>query len=457
MPECCYYCGFMKPRKRIGKILTYLSLPILLVVVFLTPVDKEPYGESDFYASTMDRLDSLQEVLASQSGGALNIGWGKANITPPQPVRLTGKNWTPYQEVFDSAYVRSLLIGNGPLKIAIVSFDLWILHPHLAGKLSEAIKEEYSEINGLYFTANHSHTSIGGWGQGLLGSLIMGGNNASTVGFIVQQTLKSIQQAQANQSAATIAYGEIETEGLVMNRLDSLGTLDAKLRFFKATQDNGTQAVFSTYSAHSVYMNKDINTLSADYPGVFLPKVEGIDGIDFASFAPGATGSHTPIGRKPFSREKMDNYGEKLKDYLAEGLSTADVDSTDILKFVEWPIDMRSPHFRISNHWRVRPWLFQAFMGKPSPSITALRIGNTVMVGLPVELSGEYYDQFKNITQTRDINLIITTFNGNYLGYVNPYKYYYTLRRSETRDMNWYGPQAGEYYVELINELLAII
>ena len=52
---------------------------------------------------------------------------------------------------------------------------------------------------------------------------------------------------------------------------------------------------------------------------------------------------------------------------------------------------------------------------------------------------------------------MITSFNGDYLGYVNPEKYYFTISKPETREMNWYGPQAGEYIVALVNELLAII
>ena len=447
----------MSQQKIIIRGIRMFAILLILAVVLFTKVDQEPYQQSDFYENTLKGLDSLEPVISQQASGALRAGWAKFNITPSQPVRLTGPNWVPYEQVFDSAYVRTMLFSNGALTVALLSFDLWILHPHLAQEVRRAVEESYPQINGIYFTANHSHTSIGGWGQGLLGTLIMGGNNSQTVDFIVRQTLKSLQHAQATLAPATVGYGEVATEGLVTNRLDSLGKLDRYLRFIKIHQVSGSQAVFTTFSAHSVYMDKDINTLSADYPGLFLPKVESLGSIDFASFAPGATGSHTPVGRKPFSLEKMDHYAQKLKNHLEEELFTVTTDSTEILKFVEWRVEMRAPHFRVSNHWRLRPWLFHALMGKPSPTITALRIGQTVLVGLPVELSGEYYHQFKNICEKRDINLIITTFNGTYLGYVNPYKYYYTLRRAETRDMNWCGPEAGEYYVELINKLLAVI
>ncbi len=96
-------------------------------------------------------------------------------------------------------------------------------------------------------------------------------------------------------------------------------------------------------------------------------------------------------------------------------------------------------------------------MGVSDASITALRVGNTVLVGLPVELSGEFYPKFDAICKRRGLSLMITSFNGKYLGYVNPESYYFTLNHSETRGMNWFGPQNGEYFVELVNKILEII
>ena len=74
-----------------------------------------------------------------------------------------------------------------------------------------------------------------------------------------------------------------------------------------------------------------------------------------------------------------------------------------------------------------------------------------------MELSGEYYHLFDKICTERGLTLMITSFNGDYLGYVNPEEYYYTIRHAETRDLNWFGPQNGEYFVELVNRILAII
>ena len=446
-------------RKKFRGIWYLLVLVAVTGVILITGVDTTDYRDTPFYSSTLNRMDSLKQLLANQGHhpGPVVAGWGKATITPKDPVRLTGKNYQPYQQVFDSVYVRVMLFSAGPKQVVVLNYDLWIIHPNLAQYLRKRIHQEYPKITGIYFTANHSHTSIGGWASGLLGSLVVGGNSPETLEFIGRQSLDAIHQAQTNLSEVTVGFGSIPTEGLVTNRLNDQGIVDSDLRVLKLINERDETAVLNSFSAHSVYMNKDINTLSADYPGPFLEELESMEQITFAAFAPGATGSHTPIGRKPFSRAKMLAYSEKLAGYFSAINPQIQPESTEVLKFAELPVDLRSAHFRISQKLRIRPWVFNTFMGEPNASISVLRLGNVVMVGLPVELSGEYYKEFAEVCKRRGLSLMITSFNGCYLGYVNPYKYYYTLKKAETREMNWYGPQNGEYFVELIKQVLEIV
>ncbi len=445
-------------KKVARNVLMVIGVMALLVLTQIVPVDERDYQSTEFYKRTLLRQDSIKSVLEKQTDTTnLQIGWGIANITPSPPVRLTGKNWTPFEHIFDSVYVRAMVFTDNNQKIAFLSYDLWIIHPHLAEAIRNRIMAADLGVTGIYFTANHSHTSIGGWADGLLGSLIIGGNDPGTLGFITEQTLVALKEANTKTQQAALGYQEVATSGMTENRLDTLGKLDQQLRVLKISQLDGSQAVLTTFAAHSVYMNKDINTLSADYSGGFLQNVVSRDRVDFACFAPGATGSHTPVGRKPFTRQKMAKYAQQLDDYLGSIYESIALDTTTVLKFAEWPVEMRSPHFRIANHWRLRPWLFHWIMGKEEASITALRMGNIVLMGLPVELSGEYYEEFNALCKSRGLHLMITTFNGNYLGYVNPERYYFSLNRAETREMNWYGPQAGEYYVSIMKEMLKIL
>ena len=432
--------------------LTVLLLAILMIILF-TPVDDTSFRESDFYQDTMEGLDSVRNVLDRQPSGKVHIGWGQASITPESPVRLTGNHWQPFDTIYDPVYVRSFIFSNDYHKIALISYDLWIVHPQLAKAISKAVEATDLGITGIYFTASHTHSSVGGWGRGLLGKLVMGGNNHKMVDLLVQSTLTSLEAANTNIEASVIGFGAVSTYNMVINRLDRDGLVDDKIRLLKAKNRLGEQAVFTTFSAHPVYMDKNLNALSSDYPGPLLTYVKELDSIGFASFGAGAMGSHSPVRAGPFVYENLLQYSRHLKDYIAGAEDGITMDSTDILRFAQWPVTMRSPHFRITDHWRVRSWLFHAVLGKNTGYITCLRIGNTVLVGLPVELSGEFYSQFEAICRQKGISLMITSFNGNYLGYVNPEKYYFTISKPETREMNWYGPQAGEYIVALVNEL----
>ena len=51
---------------------------------------------------------------------------------------------------------------------------------------------------------------------------------------------------------------------------------------------------------------------------------------------------------------------------------------------------------------------------------------------------------------------IVTSFNGGYIGYVTPEKYY-DIDHYETQLMNWYGPANGEYIKETLEKLLLSI
>ncbi len=449
----------MRLLKRFRTIILGIVLILMLLVVLFTKVELTPYHQADFYHETIAIKDSLKHQLQQQEAqtSVLRAGWGRATIMPPEPVRLTGKNFKPYQHVFDSVKVRTLLFDNRVNRVLVITYDLWIMHPVLAGAVKRMINERFPEVNGIYFTANHSHTSIGGWASGLLGEIIVGGNSQETIDFIVEQTGRAISRAVYMLDTVSVGFGDVETQGLVMNRLDENGKVDNKLRVMKMVNSQEQMGLFNTYSAHSVYMNKDINTLSADYPGPLIAFLEDQPRVDFAAFAPGATGSHTPIGRKPFEHQKMINYANKLAQYAYDLEGQITTESTNTLKFVEWPLELRSAHFRISEHWRFRPWLFNMVMGKPRASITVLRIANTVLVGLPVELSGEYYQELEEVYAERGLSLMITPFNGWFLGYANPEKYYFTLKRAETREMNWLGYQSGEYFADLVKQVLEII
>ena len=58
------------------------------------------------------------------------------------------------------------------------------------------------------------------------------------------------------------------------------------------------------------------------------------------------------------------------------------------------------------------------------------------------------------IADSLNTKLIITSFNGEYMGYITNDKHYLVSSHEEVRALNWVGPYYGEYYAQIIVRLL---
>ena len=119
-------------------------------------------------------------------------------------------------------------------------------------------------------------------------------------------------------------------------------------------------------------------------------------------------------------------------------------------------IPLGDAHWRFSENWRFRPWVFKWFIEDSPQYITAFRIGNIVFSGTPCDFSGELIPEIKNGIPANDIHLIVTSFNGGYVGYITK-DCWYDIKGYETFIMNWYGPYNGQYFVNMIRKIVNII
>jgi len=120
------------------------------------------------------------------------------------------------------------------------------------------------------------------------------------------------------------------------------------------------------------------------------------------------------------------------------------------------PLELGKAQVKISRDWKVRPWLFQKAFGDSPNCITALRIGELVMLGTPCDYSGELTSELYAYAKKNDLQAMVTSFNGGYIGYITPIRYY-DVDHYETRLMNWYGPGSGEYMQECLNKMIDIV
>jgi len=88
--------------------------------------------------------------------------------------------------------------------------------------------------------------------------------------------------------------------------------------------------------------------------------------------------------------------------------------------------------------------------------LQALRVGNLLWITAPADFSGEYALQIKNSLASKGFNVMVTSFNGSYVGYIVPGRYFY-FDQYESKLMGWFGSNMGEYTMDLIRRISKIV
>jgi hypothetical protein len=78
------------------------------------------------------------------------------------------------------------------------------------------------------------------------------------------------------------------------------------------------------------------------------------------------------------------------------------------------------------------------------------------MLGTPCDFSGEFSASLDSIAHNLNMQAMVTSFNGGYIGYVTPGAYY-DIHHYETQLMNWYAPGTGEYMRDCLKELMTAV
>ncbi|HWB62716.1 MAG TPA: neutral/alkaline non-lysosomal ceramidase N-terminal domain-containing protein [Chitinophagales bacterium] len=447
--------------KQIFKYLAWLVLAVvvLLVVVAVAcfkPLDTTPYRETSFYKRELDAIEQTVPY-ASNDTGVINVGWASVNLLPPfgTPIAIDAKRGGKYFEgVHDSIYVRAFVFKQGNKKIGYVSADLLIIPPLVTKMFDSLLVKEGFDTRNIYFTATHTHTSIGAWHNSYVGEIFAGKYDSRIPAFIAQKISGAILAAEKNCTPAKIGYGEFATQHLVYNRLvhDS-GRVDSMLRIVKIEKDNGQRAAMVVFSAHCTVFHENLMSLSGDWAGIMMTDLNKMGKINFSCYSAGEVGSHGPF-------EFVKNQ-EAEALYMAYGVGNLVLDSFDSIptaycrsmNMLHVPLYLREPDLRVTPHIAIRPWLFKKLFGDEHVYINTFRIGDIEFEGSPCDFSGELIGPIDSVAKSKKLHLIVTSFNGGYIGYVTDSRWY-GLNTYETRTMGWFGPGNGDYLSEVMMRLM---
>ena len=412
---------------------------ILLFLVFTNLVDHTAYFDSDYYRSTNLRIDSLKKSSLTVKG-SFQAGFATVSITPElqhiednylegkfSEVPLAGygaRKGKPAKGIHDSIFVKAFAMKVDGQTVVFVTADLLIMPPHIIDSVTILLSGKGIQREQLFFSATHTHSSLGGWGPGYIGRQFAGEENKNIQKWLALQISEAVTAAIKDIRPARIGYGSFDAGAYTRNRLiGESGTKNDDFSFITIEQTGHKKAIIGSFAAHTTTLGADNMEISADYPGFWATKMENTF-YDFALFFAGSMGSQSPVTEgKGFDRSKF--MGEALADSLISKLSEITLQEKAEFSHLSLLMELPDCRTRITKRLTLSSFINKKLMPAPQRTyLQAIRIGDLVWITTPGDFSGEYALQIKNSLATKGFEANITSFNGSYVGYIIPGRYY---------------------------------
>ena len=398
----------------------------------------------------------------TEAHGELLAGFARINITPQyvevspdaskgefNAIKLAGYGDGQIAVgVHDSLFAKAIAVEVEGKELVFLSADMVVIPELVVLKVESNLKDEISRQQ-ILFGATHTHASIGSCIPGFVGKSFMGDFQPEVVEWLGEKFTQLILNARKDKKPAIFSSGHIRVPNLIRNRIiGETGRLNDKLNVATFEQQDGKKAAIGIFGAHATTIGPWNDKFSGDYPGYFQRSLEA-KGIDLALFFAGTVGSHSNKGKgEKFQKSKY--IGETLADSASVLINKMKADSVMTMTAITTEIEIPALQaFYVSDRFRLSPWAGGKLMAEmKSIYLQGIKLNDLVWIAMPYELSGEYGIDLKNALEVAGYNSALTSFNGQYLGYIVPQKYYY-YDTYEARLMGWYGPSMGDYLMEL--------
>ncbi len=456
--------------KILGGLLGALIVIVVIVLIWaLKKVDYTPYWETGYYAVTRARLDSLTRAVRPERG-RLYAGFSKVSITPQldaqadDPVKgafkvvpLAGfgdREGRPAEGIHDSIFIRAFALTTGRDTLVLIASDILIVPENVSSGAAAAVRKKLGlSRSSLFFSATHTHSSVGAWSDKYVGKAFAGNPDPAVLQWLIQQYSRAVEKAVADLQPASLAGGTFAAPAYVKNRLiGDKGFTNPQFAWLVIRQEKGRKAVLGSFAAHPTTLGGWNMLISSDYPG-YWERAMRQHGYNPAAFFAGPVGSHSARGQgDKFDKPKM--IGEALADSLVKRLTSPALQDTLTLEALTLRMELPEFCVRVSDNLRLNPSLVnKLFPPVGKVYLQTARIGDMIWITAPCDFSGELALDYQAAAEARGLHAMVTSFNGSYVGYIIPEKYYH-LNEYESRLMSWFGPYTGPYFDEMIRRMM---
>lgn len=452
------------------KSIVLLILPSVLMLFVMSGclVQKTPYIKTSYYKNTVARLDSMKPEIG-YSNDSIYAGFSRLSITPELNIALNksdanhiksipiagfGQLKSKYATgIHDSIFVKAVALRVDEQTVVIVSADLLIMPTNIIDSVTTLLLKAGIQRSQLFFTATHTHSSVGGWGYGLLAKIIAGKKNPNIEKWLTKQIVKSVLDAISDLYPAKIGIGGFNGAPYIRNRINGDPLLNNNdFDYLLVEQNSRSKAIIGSFSAHSTTVGSSNTLISADYPGYWQRKMESV-GFDMAMFCGGSMGSQSPVGLGT-GYERAKYIGEALADSSSFSIKKIITSDKATLSLLSLKIFTPKYHMRLTSKINLSTGFSKWLMPLPKDVyLQVLQINNLVWIFTPCDFSGELALTIKKLLEAKGYRTMVTGYNGSYVGYIIPSKYFY-LDYSESKAMGWFGPTMGDYTMDIIKNMV---
>ncbi len=273
---------------------------------------------------------------------------------------------------------------------------------------------------------------------------------------LANNIIQHMQKAKDGMRPATLSNWEASGLKYVAHRMDKTGKslVDGKLRGISVIRDDSTKALLFTFSVHPTLISRNGTSLSADYPGVVISELK--KEYQYSQFLAGMMGSHGIAGLPIYEFPFVNLVGKSLARNIL-GAEQIPESNQLLIKTGHIKIEHGPSQLRLTKNIKLRNWVFEWLTGPLTGEIDVVKIGDILFLGTSCDFSGEIFRDSNFEAKAAAVNskLIITSFNGEYTGYVTADAHYSKSAHEEVRALNWVGPYFGKYYTEIIEQIIA--
>ncbi len=351
----------------------------------------------------------------------------------------------------DPLFARCVFLRTEHAAALIVCTDLLLVHPEVAAAVERGLAGPDGNTPWpILFTSTHTHCGPGAWGRNWLEESVTGPHDPEATRRLASAIVECAAAAVSGAQPAAWGWLDLVAPAHLRNRTLAGGPVDASLETLVLRRKaDGARALVSLYGAHATCLPSSVLEYAGDYPGHFVQALETGGSVEFAAFAAGVVGSHSP--KMPDgTKADPERIGNDLAGIVSSALETAVLRETADLRAISLAsLPLPPLRVRLNRALRLAP-ATSRLLHPGTTRIAGLGLDEHLWLGLPFELSGMLSPAMRAKARTLNVELHLSCFCGDYLGYVLPDDLYADHSLYEAQ-MNFLGPGGGSFVTRLVN------